>query len=234
MSDTDLRKTADELDEALRLLDHELAGLKLEEPLQVRAIGGYALLKHGVRKGDRAFTMDIDTVTRDYGMAVERAVRKVAEQLDLEPNWLNNDNVLDNDTEHIEELFKAEWLPQAMGLRNIAVSIASIETLTRAKISATDDSEFNGRDQDAADLKDLIEFQGITTQTQFQKLYPDPFGEFPEAARVVRAHFSPNAATKPSPRGHLSRFPELNDFDLDSFGSEDLDHDLADDVGMYR
>src|SRR5690606_37638811 len=106
----------------------ELVGLKLEEPLQVRAIGGYALLKHGVRKGDRAFTMDIDTVTRDYGMAVERAVRKVAEQLDLEPNWLNNDNVLDNDTEHIEELFKAEWLPQAMGLRNIAVSIASIET----------------------------------------------------------------------------------------------------------
>lgn len=46
------RKSAAELDDALRLLDRALAGLNLEEPLEIRAIGGYALLKHGVRKGD--------------------------------------------------------------------------------------------------------------------------------------------------------------------------------------
>lgn len=230
MAEHEKRKTADQLDEALRLLDHELAGLALDEPLQIRAIGGYALIKHGVRKGDRASTVDIDTVSKSYSAAVEQAIRKVAEIADLEPGWLNNDNVLDDDPEHVENMLDAEWLPQPMGLRNIAVSIASIPTLTRAKIMASEDAVFSDRLQDTADLRDLLDFQGISTLRKFQQLYPDPFDEFPEAARVVRDHLSTGRST-PRP---ADRFPELDDVSLDPYGLDDLDDDFADDVGIYR
>lgn len=230
MSGQNFRKTADQLDEALKLLDHELAGLKLEEPLHVRAIGGYALLKHGVRKGDRAYTVDIDTVTKDYGRAVESAVKRVADELGLDSNWLNNDNVLDNDPEHVESLFQADWEPQPMGLRNIAVSIASIKTLTRAKISATDESEFNDRLQDAQDLKDLIEFQGIKSLADFRKVYPDPDIDFPETQRVLRAYFSPGSVAP----ARTDRFPELHDVELDAYGlGEDVD-EFVDEPDYFR
>jgi len=224
MSDTSKRKTAAELDDALRLLDHELSGLALDEPLAIRAIGGYALLKHGVRTGEHAYTVDIDTVSRDYSAAVEAAIGRVAAQLDLEPGWLNNDNVLDNDPEHVERMLDAEWIPQAMDLRNIAVSIASIPTLTRAKIMATEDAEFSGRQRDADDLRALLDHQGITSLKQFERTYPDPFEEYPSAHGVVRQHLGGGA-----PALTRSRFPELDDLRLDPYGLED--DDLVDDIG---
>jgi hypothetical protein len=172
MSDTGNRKTSVELDDALRLLDHELDGLGLDTPLQVRAIGGYALMKHGVREGERAFTVDIDTVTKDYSAAVVEAIKTVAERASLDADWLNNYNVMDNDPEQVEDMIGAEWLPQPLGLRNIAVSIATVETLTRAKIIAVDNVEFSGREQDAPDLQDLLAHQGITNAKQFAAKYP--------------------------------------------------------------
>lgn len=227
MTNTGKRKTAAELDDALRLLDHELSGLQLNQPLEIRAIGGYALLKHGVRKGEHAYTVDIDTVSRDYGAAIEQAIRKVAEQLDLEPGWLNNDNVLDNDPEQVEMMLDAEWIPQAMDLRNIAVSIASIPTLTRAKIMAAEDAEFSGRQRDADDLRALLDHQGITSVKGFDNRYPDPFQEYPAAHDVVRLHLGGEAAPQPARR----RFPELEDIDLDAYG---LDLDDVDDGYRYE
>lgn len=85
-SPTDHKKTADQLDEALVLLDHELTSLRLAEPVQIRAIGGYALMKHGIRAQERALTLDIDTVTRTYQQAVLDAIERVAAQLDLDSN----------------------------------------------------------------------------------------------------------------------------------------------------
>lgn len=223
MSHDENRKSAAELDDALRLLDHELEGLKLETPVRVRAIGGYALLKHGVRKGGRAFTVDIDTVTRDYSAAVMRAIETVAERASLAPDWLNNYNVMDNDPEQVEDMIDAEWLPQPLGLRNIAVSIASIETLTRSKISAADTVELSDRGQDAPDLLELLDHQGITGMAEFAKKYPDPFGEYPEAYRLVREHLSPEASRAPT-RNASTRFPELAGASLDPYG---LGEDLA-------
>lgn len=219
MSETGNRKTAPQLDEALRLLDHELTHLELEEPLQIRAIGGYALLKHGVRTHENAYTVDIDTVTRDYSEAVIRAIEKVASEAGLDVDWLNNYNLM-GEPEDVEGMFDAEWLPQPMDLRNIAVSIASIPTLTRSKIMAADTAEFSGRQRDAGDLKDLLDHQGITNLAQFKQKYPDPFGEFPEAQRLVTEHLAPGltGADTTRPTKNSARFPELDDVRLDPYG----------------
>lgn len=181
--------TADDLDNALRLLDHELEGLHLDEPLQIRAIGGYALLKHGVRTGDRAYTADIDSVTHDYSAAVVQAIETVAEKTNLDPDWLNNYGVMDNDPDQIEAMYEAEWIPQDDGLRNIDMSIATVPTLTRAKIIAADSAEFSGRTRDVEDLMGLLEKQGITSAAQFERKYPDPYEEYPDAHAVVSSQF---------------------------------------------
>lgn len=232
MSATSDRKSVTELDEALRLLDHELEQLKLDAPLQIRAIGGYALMKHGVRTGDRAYTVDIDTVTKDYSAAVMRAIQTVASRAGLAEDWLNNYNVMDNDPEQVENMIGAEWVPQPMGLRNIAVEIATIETLTRSKIVAVDGAEFSGREQDAPDLLDLMKYQGIANARQFAAKYPDPYGEYPGARDVVSRHFAPTASRDAVVRHVYERFPELRDDNLDELGLAD---DFADDdLHLYR
>jgi len=178
-------KTVTELDEALRLLDYELEGLNMKDPIQVRAIGGFAMLKHGIRSGDRAFTVDIDSVTRDYEAAVIQAIATVAERAGLDNDWLNNYNVMDNDPGQVESMIGAEWIIQKVKLKNIEVSIATIETLTRAKIIAVDNMEFSEREQDLPDLAELLAHQGIKTMQQFRTKYPDPYGEYPDAAETI-------------------------------------------------
>ena len=183
-------KTEVELDEALALLDHELEHLALEEPIRIRAIGGYALIKHGIRPEERAFTVDIDTVTADYDSAVQQAIEVVAEKAGLEPGWLNNDNLGGHDPELVELLYDAEWVPQESGGKNIDLALASIETLTRAKIIAADSAPLSGRTQDGPDLISLLQHQGITSTGEFERAYPDPYGEFPETYGRLRRHFA--------------------------------------------
>lgn len=183
------RKSATAFDEALHLLDEELAHLDLYQPLPIRAIGGYALLKHGVRENERALTADIDTVTADYSTAVNRAIRSVAQQMDLDADWINNANIGFSDPEDIEAIYDAEWLVLEMGLTNIEVSIGSIPMLTRSKIISADTAELSAREQDAPDLLRLLEHQGITSIAAFNAAYPDPFDEYPETGRLVAEHF---------------------------------------------
>lgn len=181
--------TKEQLDNALKLLDHELEHVALDQPLRIRAIGGYALMKHGVRSGDRAYTVDIDTVTKDYSAAVIQAVETVAQQANLDSDWLNNYNVMDNDVQQVEDMIDAKWLPQKTGLKNIDLSLASVPTLTRSKIIAADTAEFSGRTQDAPDLMDLLEHQNITSMSQFNTAYPDPYGEYPAVQEMVSGLF---------------------------------------------
>lgn len=188
------KRPAEAFDEALTLLDHELSGLQLSEPIQIRAIGGYALLKHGVREDDRALTADIDTMTRDYSANVQQAIATVADITGLDADWLNNDNLGGNDPEDVEAIYDARWEPQQADLKNISISIATVPTLTRSKIIAADTAELSGRAQDAPDLLRLLEHQGITSYAQFCTKYPDPFGEHPDTDELVRTHLGGRAS----------------------------------------
>lgn len=203
------RASAAEFDEALRLLDHELSRLRLEEPLKIRAIGGYALLKHGVREDDRALTADIDTVTRDYSAPVQEAIRAVSRRTGLDADWINNVNLGFSEPEDIEASYQAEWIPLDMGLKNIDLAIGSIPMLTRSKIIAADTAMLAGRLQDHPDLAALLRHQGITDVAQFRAKYPDPFGEYAETDRFVHGHFG-GPAPDSEPRDELDDWLALD------------------------
>lgn len=198
-----VKKTSDELLEALRELDLELGSRGLS--IEIRAMGGFALLVHGIRKGRRAYTADIDTVTPNYPPQVQKLIAEVGARLGLDPEWLNNDNVMD-DAEHVEMLIGAEWEPMALAgtpLRAIKLSVASMATLTRAKRLATEDAELSGRAQDAPDLVELVARQGITSINQYDARYPDEWEEFPVSRAIVARYLAgrkdQNTTTKKEP-----------------------------------
>lgn len=179
MSNDDHKCSLAQLEHGLEMLDRKLQALDLDAPVQLRAIGGFALMRYGIRAADRAFTVDIDTVTPDFASEVSAAIHEVAAELGLERGWINNDNVMDGeDPDLVASMYQAEWVPNNSIYECIELQLASVPTLTRAKIIAADTAEFSGR---AQDLPDLLE------------LYPDPYEEYPAAHEAVREHFAAQA-----------------------------------------
>lgn len=82
------QRSLHDFDQALLLLDHELSSLRRHEPLPIRALGGYALLKHGIRTGSDSTTVDIDTMTVTYDAEVRHAIHVVATQCHMDVDWL--------------------------------------------------------------------------------------------------------------------------------------------------
>lgn len=181
-----------QLEQALRVLDEKLEQHSTERPVVIRAIGGFALMKYGIRARARAFTVDIDSVTADFAPQVTALIREVAGELNLERGWINNDNVMDgDDAELVASMYQAQWVADASSsYRNIELHLATVPTLTRAKIIAADTAEFSGRTQDVPDLFELLRHQGITTFAQFERAYPDPDAEYPDAHVIVREHLT--------------------------------------------
>lgn len=152
----DLRHGLDVLDDVLSAFDPPLA-----EPVPIRAIGGFALLYHGIRRPDNATTVDIDTLTATPEPRVRAAIRAVAERLDLDADWINNTAVFDGDVELARAIVHATWGPRLPGLRMLDVRIADEPTLLRSKIVAVEDVAVSGRDRDLADLEDLMARLGL-------------------------------------------------------------------------
>lgn len=194
MSNDDHKCSLAQLEHGLEMLDRKLQALDLDAPVQLRAIGGFALMKYGIRAADRAFTVDIDTVTPDFASEVSAAIHEVAAELGLERDWINNDNVMDGeDPDLVASMYQAEWVPNNSIYECIELQLASVPTLTRAKIIAADTAEFSGRVQDLPDLLELLRFQGIRTAAQFKTAYPDPYEEYPAAHEAVHEHFAGQA-----------------------------------------
>lgn len=230
MATTGNRKNIHQLDDALSRFDERLGELHVDETVEIKAIGGFALLRHGVRNAANAYTVDIDSVTRDYQPKVVEAIEDVAREKNMDIDWINNYNVMDGDPEHVEDMIGAEWLPREDGLTNVDLRVATVETLTRAKIIAAADAEFSGRIQDRPDLIDLVEHQGITTLQQFDRLYPDEFGEYAESRNVVGVHLGEIKEQSPARAAFYDRYPELrpdstpNSYDLSSNRDVDFDY----------
>ena len=135
------------------------------------------------------YTSDIDTCTPDYPQEVKDTIHQIANELHLEKEWLNNDMVLE-DTETVEDMLDAFWLPQDIGLKNIELYIADEETLINAKIMASDDVELTGRFQDPLDMIDLIKHQNLETLEDFEMDYPNTRYEFPNAFKIIQKYYA--------------------------------------------
>jgi hypothetical protein len=236
------RRTAAQLDLALQELDRELEAMvpALEAPIEIKAIGGYALIKQSVRREERAFTLDIDTMTMDYSPRVRAAIETVGQRLGMQHQWLNNDNLLDGSDPELVEVsemeIEAKWLPQKdLGLKNIKLSIADIPTLTRSKIAAASITN-SGRGADLPDLEELLAIQQIETYGQFDKAYGPVTVEHYDAHRIVAKRFGVELPPlKPSKSDQMREWAddfgfddEAAGFDFEDEADADVDADLDD------
>ena len=167
------RKNFLELNEALHALD-----ALVDEPVPIRAIGGYALAYHGIRP-DEALTADIDTATPTYSKAVRDAMRVVAKQFGLEPDWINNDVVFTmtdevtwDDVAYHDELIEACYEPCDLGFEHIDLRIADVETLATSKGYACEVSAVIRGDKDLRDLLAIAEHEGCATFDELTRRFP--------------------------------------------------------------
>lgn len=200
------RKNLTQFLHALEALDAELGSMNIPEPIRVRATGGFALLAHGLRED--GFTVDIDSITEDYDSAVRDTINRVATDLNLETDWINNQAV-GNSVEETMDALDAVFIASDYGFENIDLSIADVPTLTRAKAIVVDVDAMSGRTRDWDDLITLVDHQGITSHEQFCNAYPSiSEWEYPETHRSLRSWFDTGERGEAEPE-------EDFDFDFD-------------------
>lgn len=193
---------------ALVELDRELT-----EPLNLRAVGGFALMCRDLRK-TMPVTVDIDTVTPDPAPAQQAAIERVAARLHLPGDWINNSTVFapgdattQEDCDAMDVMLDADYEPARLvmdpsqdpsidaefaAMRHISLDIATLETLAHAKAYAVLSIGCGRTGKDALDFIEISREMGIDTLAEAYK-----------------------------------RLPWLNDFEFEGFG-EALTADLCD------
>lgn len=217
MSYTSPRTTAAHLSTALIMLNSLLrqqiadGALPADYRLEVRAIGGYAIMSHGLRPADAeagvdGLTCDIDTLTADYPPVVRERIAAVAAHLGLAWDWLNNDVLGEygdhsadeqeqasaESAEHLAAMVGAQWQDMPGSTLNqeldvIDLQVADIPTLTRLKLAAVEDLALTGRNQDLPDVLNLLRAQDITDAQALQRAYGDYLRDYPQAAYITEA-----------------------------------------------
>lgn len=142
---------------AIRELDQ-----RLPQPIEIRAIGGFAMLWHGLR--ETGVTGDIDTVTPTYPQEVQRSIDEVGGELGFPPDWINNDSVLSldgettwDDVDAFDEIVEARYVRQEIGTANVTLYVADLATLAKAKAYAVEDIGIGRTQKDADDLRVIVE-----------------------------------------------------------------------------
>lgn len=129
------------VEQALRLLGESL---NISEGVEILLVGGAAGMITGVLSSNRV-TTDCDVIKYlpdDAMAAVELAAEKVAEELELSPNWLNSDVHIRSDT-----------LPKGWDERKQRVGKYGVLTVSAAsRIDLIAMKVLAGRDQDIEDL----------------------------------------------------------------------------------
>lgn len=144
----------DDFKSALETLNEKLRSEGIT--IEIRAIGGFAMLYNRLREG--GYTMDVDTATQDMSENVMELIRKVAEEKGLDEDWINNDSYrLSEVTEIIDDL---EWIVDKT-YSNIDLYVAEITSLLLLKVRAIHYAGLVPRITDQTDLLDILAFLGI-------------------------------------------------------------------------
>lgn len=167
---------AGELLELMRELDREI-----DEPIVIRAAGGFALAWRGVRT--EGLTADIDSITDDYSPRVCNAIAVVGSRHGLDQWWLNNDAAAD-DADFLIESLDLKWELVDAGFKNITLYIADLGSLLKLKLSAVEDSALSGRTRDLDDTIRLLVMLGFDKPT-FKKRYSHLREDMPHAFELI-------------------------------------------------
>lgn len=143
-----------EYNEALKKLNEKL--ISIDKSIEIRAIGGYAMLYNELRTG--GYTIDVDTATGDYPEDIISLVAEVAEEEGLEDDWLNNDAYSLEEVMGIYD--EIEWI-EDNSYSNIKLFVASEISMLKLKIRAVHFGGLVPRVTDQMDLLDLLSSIGI-------------------------------------------------------------------------
>lgn len=125
-------KNFETFEQALQMLDKRLEIIN-HSKIVIRAIGGFAMLYHGIR--EHGYTIDIDSLTKEFDLEIKSAVKEVGEELELEEDWLNTDcATLDGFLTELEPTIC--WEKSKNEYRNIELYIADNIGLIRSKAMA--------------------------------------------------------------------------------------------------
>ncbi|MDR0514794.1 MAG: hypothetical protein LBG81_06510 [Coriobacteriaceae bacterium] len=167
---------------ALEMLDEKLYEQKAD-PLDIRIVGGFALIMQGIRES--GFTQDIDSMTRGFSAETTRTIAQIGKELEIKLGWLNADMVLD-DPEIIEDVVGEVKFEPYGKYRVLRVSLADLPTLLRLKIVAAGDNlEITGDriefERHFADVKALMKALAIKTPERLLAVAP-LIEDYPELA----------------------------------------------------
>ena len=126
--------------------------------IEIRAIGGFAMLYNKLRKG--GYTMDVDTATKDISDVVMELVHEVADEMGLDDDWINNESY--RLSEVVDIVNDIEWLIDK-SYSNIDLYVANITSLLLLKVRAIHFAGLVPRITDRTDLLDILSFLGIHT-----------------------------------------------------------------------
>jgi len=170
--------------QALKTLDDKLAASGYD-PIEIRIVGGFALILHGVR--ETGFTQDIDSMTRDFAPQVKQLIAQTGKELGLKLGWLNADMVLD-DPEIIEMIIGETNFDDYGNYQVLDVRVADLTTLLKLKIVAAgdtllvhDDIEY---ERHAIDLIALLKVLNIDSADELLRIAPIA-QEYPELLSIV-------------------------------------------------
>ena len=154
-----LKITVEEFDNAFKLLNEKLNSNNLH--IVVKAIGGYAMLKYGLRKdinNNDGFSEDVDSVTEQYTPKILELIKEVAKERDLLEDWLNNEPI--NLPEVADVIDELKWVLDKQ-YSNITLYIADIDSLLLLKVRAVEGGGLIPRKTDKNDLIKILKFMGI-------------------------------------------------------------------------
>ena len=150
------KSNIDDFIDALKLLDSKIGELKMES-IKIKAIGGFAMLYHGFRKG--GYTIDIDSLTERYNDSVTNLIKEVGKEKNIDEDWLNTDCALLDGFMDLNK--KIKWIEAEYQFNNIKLLIADINGLIRSKAKAIHDGGFVPRTTDKKDLLEGLRYVGL-------------------------------------------------------------------------
>lgn len=162
-------------------------------PVTINAVGGFALLLHGVRS--RTCVTDIDYVGRPFSDKFNRIADEIGLAHQMGKGWINNDVMMAGISTKSFEFSTGELhFHEAFSVGNIKINVLDEKDLLRMKLIAVDTSvsgtdnggEFT-RVKDLPDVKALMDRQGVKSGDLYAK-----YGEWiqPSTQRVIQSYES--------------------------------------------
>jgi hypothetical protein len=167
---------------ALEELDSNLSEKGIAK-LEIKIVGGFALILQGVR--ENGFTQDIDSMTKRFDADVSEAIAEIGKRLGIKLGWLNADMVLD-DPAIIRDIVGEVTFCAFGDYRVLQVSVADLPSLLRLKIVAAGDNlEIVGDmieyERHLQDIKGIIKALGIANSSSLESVAPI-ISDYPELA----------------------------------------------------